>query len=400
MKKVLVVALCLIMAACMFAACSSDTTATDTTAESSAPAESASTDTSADTASESSASADTAADDTADTATEVEVTDTELSSAPAEGIVNQPQMSEQEAKDAEWYASIATAKNPFFAAMKLGYEDGAAQYGLTNIKYEDGQDDIATQIADYTDIMSSGAAILLANPVEGEAATPFAEAAFDAGFPVIYCDRGPSTDKYLCFLQSDNVELGRMSGNYIVDFLNETNGSPSGVVIEVQGRSGATPTIMRGQGFHEVIDQYPDVEVLQVLGEFDQQKALDVVTNTLQAHDDVIAIMNHNDDNALGAYKALQQNASYGGALVGEDGHVLITGIDGTYETLMAIKDGKIDVTMAQNPMTMGTEAVRLGLEFLQGNSIPKDIYWEIEAIEADTAESPTNWAIAANSAS
>lgn len=384
MKKIIVLVVCLSLAVAMLASCS-------------APA--------APAASESAAPASAAPASEAPAASEAPKAEPEME-VPAEAVAtpeaaapgtNRPQMTEQEAKDAKWAGSIATAKNVFFVGMKYGYEQAAAEYGIKDFTTYDGQDDPAVQVSQFEDILQSGADILLANPVQADPITPFAEKAFDEGMPVIYVDRGPSTDKYLCFLQSDNVELGRMGGQYIVDFLTAKNGDATGKVIELEGVQGASPTLLRGQGFHEIVDPLTGIEVIKDVGNFDQQVSLDVTTNLLQAHDDVQAIFTHNDDNALGAYKALKANDNYGGKLVGEEGHVCITGIDGTYEGLQAIKAGEIDATMAQNPMTMTMEATRLGLEYLQGKDIPKDVLWELKSITKENVDDPDNWGLAVN---
>ncbi len=386
MKKLIVVVVCLSLVVAMLAGCS----APAAPAASEAAAAPAASEAAAPAASEAAAPADDAAD------MEVPAEAVATPEAPAAGA-NRPQMTEQEAKDAKWAGSIATAKNVFFVGMKYGYEQAAAEYGIKDFTTYDGQDDPAVQVSQFEDILQSGADILLANPVQADPITPFAEKAFDEGLPVIYVDRGPSTDKYLCFLQSDNVELGRMGGQYIVDFLSAKNGEATGKVIELEGVQGASPTLLRGQGFHEIVDPLTGIEVIKDVGNFDQQVSLDVTTNLLQAHDDVQAIFTHNDDNALGAYKALKSNDNYGGKLVGEDGHVCITGIDGTFEGLQAIKAGEIDATMAQNPMTMTMEATRLGLEYLQGKDIPKDVLWELKSITKDNVDDPDNWGLAVN---
>lgn len=301
-------------------------------------------------------------------------------------------------KTAQYAASISTAKNVFFVGLQYGYELGFEEQGIPESNYSiaDGQDDASFQIGQFEDMLQSGADILILNPVESEPVLAFEKKAVEAGVPIIYCDRGSTGDGYTCFLQSDNVELGRLGGQYIVDFLTDKYGEVKGRVVELEGVQGASPTILRGQGFHEVIDEYSDtVEVVTQIGDFDQQVSLDAMMNILQANDEVDAVFGHNDDNSLGAIKALESFNKK--ALVGEDGHVCVVGVDGTYEGLVAVDAGKMDATIAQNPMTMGKEAVRLATEILKGNEVEKDIYWTLETITKENAMSENNWGIAVN---
>ena len=300
----------------------------------------------------------------------------------------------------QYGASISTAKNVFFVGLDLGYKKGFEEQGIDEANYTitDGQDDITVQIGQFEDMLQAGCDVLILNPVESDPVNAFEAKAVEAGVPVIYCDRGSSADGYTCFLQSDNVELGRMGGEYIINFLTEKYGEAKGNVVELEGRQGASPTIMRGQGFHEVIDPYVESGAITVTtqnGDFDQQVSLDSMMNILQANDEVDAVFGHNDDCVLGARKALESNDK--SALVGEDGHVCLVGIDGTFETLTAIDEGKIDCTIAQNPMTMGMEAVRIATEILKGNTVDKDIMWELETIDKSNCMSENNWGVAVN---
>ena len=304
--------------------------------------------------------------------------------------------------DYQYGASISTAKNVFFVALQLGYEKGFEEQGIDEANYTitDGNDDITYQIGQFEDMLQAGADVLILNPVEADPVNAFEAEAVEAGVPIIYCDRGSTSDGYTCFLQSDNVALGRMGGEYIVNFLTEKYGEVKGHVVELEGRQGASPTILRGQGFHEIIDEYVESGAIDLVtqdGDFDQQVSLDAMMNILQADEDKDAVFGHNDDCVLGARKALESFDKT--ALVGEEGHVCLVGIDGTFECLTAIDEGKIDATIAQNPLSMGKEAVRLATEILKGNEVEKDISWELKALTKENCMDEDNWGIAAENA-
>ena len=117
--------------------------------------------------------------------------------------------------------------------------------------------------------------------------------------------------------------------------------------------------------------------------------------NIIQANSEIDAVYGHNDDCTLGALKAIE-----GAGLLkkaGEDGHIYIIGIDGTADAIAAIKDGKIDVTISQDPIGMGKQAIQLALAAIKGETVEKSIAQPHYVIDSSNADDPANWGNAAN---
>lgn len=86
--------------------------------------------------------------------------------------------------------------------------------------------------------------------------------------------------------------------------------------------------------------------------------------NLLQANPDIKAVFAHNDEMALGAIEAINSS--------GKD--IMVIGFDGNDDALKAIKAGKMEATVAQQPDLIGKLAVDAGRDVIQGKKVEKNI--------------------------
>jgi len=279
--------------------------------------------------------------------------------------------------------------------MRIGVLDEAEAKGVKVVEVN-ANGDIATQTSQMEDLISQGVDAIISNPIDSDAIVPSEQKAVDAKIPVIYCDRGSSSGNYTSFIATDNVAMGAIAADKIAEFLTEKYGEPKGNVVEIQGLMGTSAAKDRGQGFNDQIAaKYPDITIVaSQAGDFNQETSLNVMTNILQANPDIDAVYGHNDDCTLGAAKAIEAAGKM--KLTGEDGHIYIIGIDGIMDALNAIKDGKIDVTIAQDPVGMGANAVDLAVQVLGGETVEKNVKQPFKVLDASNCMDETNWAIAA----
>jgi len=291
--------------------------------------------------------------------------------------------------------SQSTLANAFFVGMRIGVMRAAESAGVKIVE-ANANSDIATQTSQMEDLISQGVDAIIACPIDSEAIVTSEEKCVAANIPVIYCDRGSDSGNYNSFIATDNVAMGALAADRIAEFLTTKNGSAKGNVVEIQGLMGTSAAKDRGDGFNNRIkEKYPDITIVaSQAGDFDQETSLNVMTNILQANPDIDAVYGHNDDCTLGAAKAIEAAGKM--VKTGEDGHIYIIGIDGIMDALTAIKDGKIDETIAQDPIGMGENAVGLVVKILDGETVEKDILQPFVELTADNCMDETNWAVAA----
>ncbi|WP_423798082.1 ribose ABC transporter substrate-binding protein RbsB [Neobacillus sp. SAB-20_R2A] len=260
-------------------------------------------------------------------------------------------------KDIKIGLSVSTLNNPFFVSLRDGVQKEAKALGV-QVKVVDAQNDSAKQINDVEDLIQQGVDLLLINPTDSAAISTAVQSANTIGIPVVTLDRSAEKGKVATLVASDNIKGGEMAADYIVKKLGENV-----QVAELEGVPGASATRERGKGFHNIADQKLKVTAKQS-ADFDRTKGLTVMENLLQANPDIKAVFAHNDEMALGAIEAINSS--------GKD--IMVIGFDGNDDALNAIKAGKMEATVAQQPDLIGKLAIDAGIDVLKGKKVPKNI--------------------------
>ena len=201
----------------------------------------------------------------------------------------------------------------------------------------------------------------------------------DAGIPVINYGRlatvvtGKPEDFFLCMVSPDNVYAGEvLAETFIKSFGND----PGPInVIELTGTVGASSTIDRAKGIHNVMDKQNRVVIKYTqTGDYTRSTAKQVMESILKtAQTDKVQIrglISHNDDMAIGASQAIVE----AGLKPGVD--IKIVGIDGVRGAFEAMVEGKYTATV-ENPLGYGDETIRILLDYLDNGKKPEP-FWQV----------------------
>ena len=266
--------------------------------------------------------------------------------------------------------SLSTLSNPFFVDVRDGAQDAADELGLT-LDVVDAQDDSATQADQVANAITGGAAGVIINAVDSDAAGAAVAPALSDDLPVIGVDRAVNGADITSLVSSDNVAGGKQAADALAAAIGE-----KGKVIVLQGVAGTSASRDRGQGFAEGIAAYPDIEVVATqTANFERAEGLDVATNLLQSNPDAVGIFAENDEMALGAIQALGDRA-------GSD--VFVVGFDGTDDGLAAVEAGTLAATIAQQPTELGKQAVQLMKQVLDGEQVAKNAPVPVQTVTED----------------
>lgn len=261
--------------------------------------------------------------------------------------------------------SVSTLNNPFFVTLTEGAKKAASEKNVELVVVDAG-DDAAKQTSDIEDLVSRNVGVLIVNPVDSDAVAPAVKSAMSQGIKVIAVDRGVNGVDVDCQIASDNVAGARMATEYLMELVGE-----GAKVAELQGVPGASATIDRGEGFHQVADKSLQVAVSQTAN-FNRAEGMTVMENILQSDGTIKGVFAHNDEMALGAVEAV--------AASGKD--IKIVGFDATDDAQKAVKDGKMAATVAQKPDKMGETAIETAVKIMAGETVDKSIPVEVELIK------------------
>ena len=201
----------------------------------------------------------------------------------------------------------------------------------------------AGQVAAIRDFIAQGVDGILLAPQTRSGWDEVLQEAKDAGIPVVLLDRGLDApeDLWVTQISSDFVFEGHEAGKWVAK---ELDGQ--GKVVELFGDPAADPAILRNEGFMEIMDQYPGIEVVESkTGEWSQDKGRQVVEAWLAAGVEFDVVYAHNDGMALGAIDALKA----AGMNPGTD--VKIISIDAIKAAFEAIDRGELNCTVECSPM-------------------------------------------------
>ena len=249
---------------------------------------------------------------------------------------------------------ISTLNNPWFVFLA---ETAAAQ--VRELGHEskifDSQNNTALETEHFENALASGYDAILFNPTDADGSVANVKRAKDAGVPVFCMDREVNTtDGATSQILSDNYSGCVALGKYFVQTMNK-----KGKYVELLGLVNDNNTWNRSKGFHSVVDNYPNLQmVAQQSAEFDRNKAMEVLESILQAHPDIDAVFCGNDAMASGAYQAL--------AAAGKT-NVKVFGFDGAEDVIEAIRNEKIEATGMQFPQLIAEHAAIFADQYFKG---------------------------------
>lgn len=267
---------------------------------------------------------------------------------------------------------------PWRVAMNDQIAMAAEKHPEFEVIFADAAQDNSKQIADIENFVQMGVDLIITFPNEATPLTNAVSAAYDAGIPVILLDRKIDGDKYTQFIGADNVDMGRIAGEYIADTLLPDGGK----VCEIKGLEGTSGGIDRDNGFREGIKKNDKIEIVAVNNaDWLREKAITVAEEMLQTNDEIDLFLALNDPMAEGAYIAAKN--------AGREGDILFVGFDGLPTPdggIRSVMDGRLSMTQVYP--TGGAEAIESAYQLLvEGKELDKTLTLTSEIVIPDNAE-------------
>lgn len=279
---------------------------------------------------------------------------------------------------------VKTLNNPFFNTMQEGAEEAARELELNLIvQAAERELDVEKQVQIIENLIQRRVDAILLTPSGSREVVPVIGRANEAGIPVLTLDTRVDMDLLLrdgseiaTFIGSDNYDGGQLAGLYVAEQLDG-----SGKVAILEGIPGHETADSRQSGFLAALEDYPDIEIVaSQTANWERNMGYNVFENILQSHSDVDAVFAANDLMALGAVEAMAANDF-------DPEDILVVGFDAHSEAIEAIREGRMNATIAQNPYEIGRAGVENAYKLLNGEEIPVDITIEIELITSESLD-------------
>lgn len=192
--------------------------------------------------------------------------------------------------------------NPFFKAEAVGAEAKAKELGYeTLVLVHDDDANKQSQLIDTA--IGRGAKAIILDNAGSEASIAAVQKAKDAGVPSFLIDREiNATGVAVSQIVSNNYQGAQLGAEEFVKLMGE-----SGNYVELLGREADLNAGIRSKGYHDVIDEYPEMKmVAQQSANWSQTEGYSKMETILQANPDIKGVISGNDTMAMGAIAALQ----------------------------------------------------------------------------------------------
>ncbi|MFD7407636.1 substrate-binding domain-containing protein [Streptomyces sp. NPDC059866] len=253
------------------------------------------------------------------------------------------------------------ADHGWLNAINDNAKSRAERYSDVTLEITEGSNDTAQQIGQIETLINKKVDVLVVLPADGKALTQVGLKAMRAGIPVVNLDRIFNTPQaYRCWIGGDNYGMGLNAGHYIGEQLKD---KPNARVVELAGLDNLELTQQRTQGFDDALKNYPNIKkVARQAADFTVESGQAKMAQLLQAQSKFDALWNHDDDQGVGALRAIEQ--------AGRDDFLMVGGA-GAKSAMDAIKAGNsvLKATVLYPP-TMAASAIDLARALGQGKGV------------------------------
>ncbi|ADE86387.1 D-ribose ABC transporter substrate-binding protein [Rhodobacter capsulatus] len=250
--------------------------------------------------------------------------------------------------------------NPFFKAEADGAAAKAKELGYdTMVLVHD--DDANKQSELFDSAIAAGVKAIILDNAGADATVAAVQKAKDAGIPSFLIDREITASGIaVSQIVSNNYQGAQLGGEEFVKLMGE-----KGDYAELLGKESDTNAGIRSQGYHDIIDQYPDLKlVASQTANWSQTEAYTVMESMLQAHPEIKGVISGNDTMAMGAWAALEAAGRT---------DVVVVGFDGSNDVRDSIKKGGIKATVLQPAYAQAQMAVEQADKYLKTGSTGVD---------------------------
>jgi erythritol transport system substrate-binding protein len=250
--------------------------------------------------------------------------------------------------------------NPFFKAEADGAQAKAKELGYEALVLV--HDDDANKQSELIDTaIARGAKAIVLDNAGADATVAAVKKAKDAKIPSFLIDREiNATGVATAQIVSNNYQGAQLGAQEFVKLMGE-----KGDYVELVGKESDTNAGIRSKGYHDVIDEYPDLKmVARQSANWSQPEAYSKMETILQANPNIKGVISGNDTMAMGAYAAL--------AAAGRK-DVIVVGFDGSNDVRDSIKQGGIKATVLQPAYRQAQMAVEQADAFIKTGKAPAE---------------------------
>ena len=324
MKKVCILISVLLCASMLFAACSAQTPAEESAAASVAPASEA---------------------------------------APASEEAPAQESAEAGANGISIALLNASNGNAWRAQMEQEMNDLVEEYKAAGIISDyvaySANDDATAQSQQLNQITSAGGTdVVIINPVSATSLNPAIDKAIEAGMIVLGVDSVISHPEVVT-LSNNQAEWAKIQAEFLAEKL-----GGKGKIVIYNAIAGYPASDIRENAYHEVLDQYPDIEILkEVYHNWDEGEAKKLTATMISAYPEIDGILNQ--ECSPGIMQAFEEAGADMPKVICSDETVTYLNMWNDYN--LANADKAFEGIIVGNPPGIGVSAIKVAVQLMSG---------------------------------
>ena len=189
-------------------------------------------------------------------------------------------------------------------------------------------------------LVDEGVDLLVVSPNDYHALDRSLQRARKKNIPIVFFDRITAMKDYAAYIGGDNVEAGRMMGEYAAMLCRDsvvTDGRRP-VVLEMTGPLEISPATQRHAGFSNAVSNHPSIDYRYVPSQWSYDDCKRIMRQWINDGKDVDIVFCHSDLAAMGAYDAAKE--------LHKERDIRFLGIDGLPgEGIDAVQQGKLSAS-------------------------------------------------------
>ena len=248
--------------------------------------------------------------------------------------------------------------NPYFKTVADAASAKAAELGYDSLVIQH-DDDVTKQAEAFDTAIARKAAAIICDNAGADATIAPVQVAKEAGIPTFLVDRKiNSTGDAVAQMVSNNYQGASLVAEYFVECMGE-----EGNYVEMLGKESDTNAGVRSQGFHDVIDQYEGLVMIeQQTANWEQTEAYEKMESIIQAQgaENIKGVICGNDTMAMGVIEACLKAGMT---------DVVVCGFDGSNDVRDSILRGEIKATGLQPIAYIAEQAVVQADQYIKTGS-------------------------------
>src|SRR5499427_6082954 len=244
------------------------------------------------------------------------------------------------------------------------------------------ESDINGQIAILENAVSEKPAAIVIAPTQFKAlGQPIDEAAKKV--KIIGIDSAADSKAFTSFLQTDNVQGGRVAADALAAAITAKYGKPEGQVALITSLPGVGSLDQRAKGFkEEIAAKYPGLKlVADKVADGMATTGLNIMTDLITANPNLRGVFASNLIMAQGAGQAIAENKAAD--------KIKLVGFDSDDKTVKFLADGNIVGLVVQDPFRMGYEGIKTALAASKGEKVPETVDTGVTLITKENMNTP-----------